>query len=187
MTAVETPVETKLITGEEFAAMGDIGPAELVKGRIVYMSPTGDEHGGVELTVGVLLYEFVRQNKLGKVHSGEVGIYTGRNPDIVRGADVIFIANERYAQKTNATFLEIAPDLVVEVLLPSNTVLEMNQKLREYFAIGVRLVWLVDPVARSVLAYRALTDVREFATGDELPGDDVLPGFAVPVARIFED
>jgi Uma2 family endonuclease len=125
MTAVETPGETGLITGEQFAAMVDIGPAELVKERIVSMHPTGDERGGVELTVGVLLYLFVRQNKLGEVRSGEVGIYTGRNPDIVRGADVIFISNERYAQKTTAS--------------------------------------------------------------DELPGDDVLPGFAVPVARIFED
>jgi Uma2 family endonuclease len=186
-TAARDTAEETLITGEELAAMGDIGPCELVGGRIVRMSPTGDEHGGIEIALGAAIYEFVRTSKVGKVRVGEVGIYTRRNPDHVRGAHVIFISNERYANKTAAPFLEIAPDLVVEVLSPGNTYSEMTEKLREYFAIGVRLVWLVDPVSRSVFAYRALTEVREFALGDDLPGDDVLPGFSVPVARIFEE
>lgn len=64
---------------------------------------------------------------------------------------------------------------------------DMTQKLREYFAIGVRLVWVVDPDARLIYAYRSLTDVREFTEADTLTGDDVLPGFAAPVAHLFED
>ena len=61
------------------------------------------------------------------------------------------------------------------------------EKLREYFAIDVRLVWIADPQSRSVYAYRSVTDVREFTAQDELPGDDVLPGFSVKVAELFED
>ena len=61
------------------------------------------------------------------------------------------------------------------------------QKLRDDFSIGVRLVWIVDPQSRSVLAYRSLTDVREFAENDDLPGDDVLPGFSVKVTQLFEE
>jgi Uma2 family endonuclease len=61
------------------------------------------------------------------------------------------------------------------------------QKLRDYFSIGVRLVWVVNPNTRSVFAYRSLTDVREFAETDDLPGDDVLPGFAVRVSQFFEE
>ena len=101
-------------------------------------------------------------------------------------SDVIFITNERYAQKTKSAFLEIAPDLVVEVMSPNDSYSEVKQKLREYFSIGVRLVWVLDPDAQQVHAYRAPTDVREFGLNDELPGDDVLPGFSVKVALLFE-
>lgn len=180
------PTKTSLITGEELAAMGDLGPCELVEGRIVPVSPAGSEHGIIEFTIGSALRAFVQQNNLGKVGGGEAGIYTRRNPDTVRGADVFFISHERYAQRKSGSFLDVAPELVVEVLSPSDSWTEVTQKLREYFTIGVRLVWIVDPGSRSVYAYRALTDVREFTAVDELPGDDVLPGFAVNVASLFE-
>ena len=187
MVVQAAPVETKLITGEELAAMNDIGPCELVKGRIVPMSPTGDEHGAIEINIGAELLTFVRSHKLGKVRVGEVGIYTHRNPDTVRGADVLFISNERYARKKGTGFLDVAPDLVVEILSPNDRWTEVTQKLREYFAIGVRLVWVVDPQSRSVYAYRTLTDVREFSASDDLLGEDVLPGFSVKVAQLFEE
>lgn len=179
--------ETKLITGEELAAMGDIGPCELVEGRIVPMTPTGDEHGGIEANFAAELKAFVRAHKLGKIRVGEVGIYIRRNPDTVRAADVLFISHERYARKKSAGFLDVAPDLVVEILSPNDSWSEVTQKLREYFAIGVRLVWIVDPQTRNVYAYRSLTDVREFTENDDLPGDDVLPGFSVKVAQLFEE
>lgn len=178
---------THVITGAELEALGDIGPCELVDGRIVPMSPTGVAHGGYEGNIYAALREFVRAHNLGKVRVGEVGIYVQRNPDTVRGADVVFISNERYAQQPSPGFLEVAPDLVVEVLSPNDRWSKVMQKLREYLAIGVRLVWVVDPNARSVFAYRSLTDVREFTQNDDLPGDDVLPGFAVKVAHLFED
>jgi Uma2 family endonuclease len=182
-----TVTQTGLITGEELAEMGDIGRCELVEGRIVSMAPPGDQHGGVEVAIGAAIYNFVITHKLGKVRVGESGVYTRRNPDTVRGMDACFISNERYAQKQSASFLDVAPDLVVEILSPNDRSIEMNQKLREYFSIGVRLVWVLDPQARSVYAYRSLTDVREFTADADLPGDDVLPGFAVKVAQLFED
>ena len=64
---------------------------------------------------------------------------------------------------------------------------EVTQKLREYFSIGVRLVWVADPATRTVYAYRSLTDVREFSETATLTGDDVLPGFSVPVSALFEE
>lgn len=182
-----TATETDLITGEEFAAMGDIGPCELIDGIIVPMAPAGDEHGNYEGNVYAALREFVRPKKLGKVRVGEVGIYIRRNPDAVRGADVLFISNERYAQRTSSGFLDVAPDLVVEVVSPNDRWNQITEKLRDYFSIGVRLIWLVNPGTRSVFAYRSLTDIREFTEADELPGDEVLPGFSVSVARFFED
>ncbi len=187
MVIEQARTETELITGEQLAAMGDIGPCELVKGRIVPVAPAGDEHGKIEIKIGTILYAFVMAHNLGKVRVGEVGIYTRRNPDTVRGADVLFISNERYARKTSRSFLDVAPDLVVEILSPSDRWTDVMGKLREYFAIGVRLVWVIDPRARCVYAYQSLTDVREFTEEDELPGDDVLPGFSVKVAELFEE
>ena len=84
-------------------------------------------------------------------------------------------------------FLDVAPDLVVEILSPNDTVGELTQKLREYFAIGVMLVWVADPGAKCVFSYRSLTDVREFREPHLLEGDNVLPGFEVPVALLFEE
>jgi Uma2 family endonuclease len=181
------PTETKLITGEELAAMGDIGSCELIEGRIVPMSPTGYEHGNIETKIGAALYTFVSARKLGKVQSGEVGIYTRRNPDNVRGADVLFISNERFTRRKSSSYLDVAPDLVIEILSPDDRWSEVTEKLREYFAIGVRLVWIIDPKSRSVHAYRALTDVREFTENDDLPGDEVLPGFSIKIRELFED
>lgn len=164
-------IEEKLVSGEELYHMGDIGRCELVDGRIVPMSPTGELHGGYEGDFYYEIRSFVRAHKLGKV----------------RAADVLFISDERYAEKKSPSYLDVAPDLIVEVLSPDDTLSQMMQKLREYFAIGVRLVWVADPRASIVYAYRSTTDVREFTATDVLPGDDVLPGFAVPVVTLFED
>jgi Uma2 family endonuclease len=181
-----TLTKIKFISGEDLAEMGNLGRCELVEGRIVPMAPTGDEHGGVEVNIGAVLREFVRTHKMGKVRGGEVGIYIRRNPDTVRGADVLFISNERYAQKKSLSFLDVAPELIVEILSPHDSWSDVTQKLREYFAIGVLLVWVVDPPARTVYAYRSMTEIREFSEHDHLPGDEVLPGFSVKVAELFE-
>ncbi len=179
-------VETR-VTGEELSAMGDIGPCELVEGEIIKMSPTGEKHGYVEFNLGGELRAFVRQHKLGRISGGETGIFTHRNPDTVRGADIVYISNERYAQRKSSSFLDVAPELVVEIMSPDDRWSDVTKKLEEYFSIGVRLVWVVDPESESIYAYRSLTDVRHFTKNDTLPGDDVLSGFGVSVADLFAD
>lgn len=175
------------ISGDELFRRGDLGPCELIDGQIVPMSPTGDEHGGIEVNVSTALATFVRDRQLGHVRAGEVGVYTRRNPDRVRAADVLYISNHRYAQRTAAAgYLDVAPELVVEILSPRDMVIDLTEKLREYFAIGVTLVWVVDPAARRVLVYRALTQVRELAETGRLSGEEVLPGFELPVAALYQ-
>ena len=181
-----TATETPLITGEALAELGDIGPHELVEGRIVLMSPTGNRHGEIEINIGAELRAFVRSQKLGRVQVGEVGIFTGRDPDTVRAADILYISNERYAQQRSPGYLTVAPELIVEILSANERWTDVTQKLREYFDIGVRLVWIVDPEAQRIYAYRSLTEVREFTDDDELSDDELLPGFSTPVAELFE-
>src|SRR5712692_3454946 len=183
MSGMHAPSTEKLVSGEELYHTPNSELSELIDGRIVPLEPTGSEHGDIEASLAETMSGYVRPRKLGRVQVGEVGIYIRRNPDRVRAADVLFISLERYAQRQNKRgYLDVAPELVVEILSPDDSVMEMTQKLRDYFSIGVNLVWVVDPEARSVFAYRSLTDVREFTATDTLTGDEVLPGFAVPVA-----
>jgi Uma2 family endonuclease len=176
------------MTGEELLASGYSALCELVEGRVVPMSPTGLRHGDYESNFDVALKTFVKSRRLGKVLVGEVGLYTHRNPDTVRAADVAFISNERLARQSKAGgYLEVAPELIVEILSPDDRWSDVTQKLREYFAVDVRLVWVADPEARVIYAYRSLTDVREFNLADTIMGDDVLPEFSVPVASLFEE
>ena len=176
---------SRLITGEELYRMGDIGPAELVRGEIVRHMPTGHPHGLIENIIGALLYIYLQANKIGYALTGEVGIYTQQNPDTVRAADVAFISNERYRQLSTSGYLDIAPELVVEIMSPANTWSEIHEKLAEYFAIGVKLVWVVDPQLEQVHVYRAMDNVTLLQKEDVLTGEDVLPGFEAALADIF--
>lgn len=190
MAAKLTAVPTEaLITGDELLSMGDIGPCELIEGRIVHMRPTGHAHGRYEIRFGAALEAYANQSGRGRVMVGEVGIYTHRGPDTVRAADVIFIANETFArQGGRAGFLEVPPERVVEILSPDDRWQDVTQKMREYFAAGVKLVWIAEPGAKTVHAYRSLTDVHEFGVKDVLTGDeDVLPGFSASVAALVEE
>ncbi|MCS7220491.1 MAG: Uma2 family endonuclease [Anaerolineae bacterium] len=183
---VTAPSEARLITGEELLAMGDIGPCELIDGRIVPMAPAGIQHGTIELNLGSALKQFVQQRELGWVAAGEVGIYTRRNPDRVRGADLVFISKGRLSSGLPQGFLEIAPELIVEILSPEDRWQNVRQKIEEYFAIGVERVWVVDPENRAVLVYRSNTEMRQLGEGDILKGEGILEGFTLPVASLFQ-
>ena len=180
--AVEAP---RLVTGEQLAQLGNMGRTDLVKGVIIHMSPTGYSHGRIEGNLGAILRAFVSQHKLGEVLVGEVGIYTARHPDTVRGADIAYISNERMAQVQSSSYLDVAPELVVEILSPDDRWGELMDKLSEYLAVGVQVVWVADPKTQSVYVYHSLNKVQHFSVEDALPGGEVLPGFGVPVAELF--
>jgi len=176
---------TRLITGEELLRMGDIGPCELVRGRIVPMSPTGPRHGVCQAEIAYVIQRFLEENDLGVVMTGEVGVFTEWGPDTVRGADVAFMTHERFPTADEEGFLQRPPELVVEVLSKSNRPREISTKVREYLNVGVQLVWIADPKTHTIVAHRAGHDPRTYTTGDHLDGGHVLPGFSVPVSKLF--
>lgn len=173
------------ITGEELLAMGDMGPCELIDGRIVPMSPTGGRHGLIELNLGAALQRFVRQQNLGWVLTGEVGIYTRRHPDRIRGADIVLLSRERWPHGPPAGFLEGAPDVVVEIISPNDRWQDVRQKLAEYFALGVLQVWIVEPDNRIVAVFRSSTALHQYGEHDTLRGEGWLQGFTLEVADLF--
>ena len=174
-----------LLTGEDLLTMGDVGPCELIDGRLVPMSPTGAEHARIEFHLGAELTQFARRVRPGWVIGGEVGIYTGRNPDTVRGADVAFLSKARAPEGLPRGFLEVAPELVVEVVSPSDQWQELRLKVEEYFGIGVEQVWIVEPDNRTVLVYRSPTELQRFSEGHMLAGEGVLEGFSLDLNELF--
>jgi Uma2 family endonuclease len=118
-----------LITGDELARMPDHELTELIDGRIVPLSPTNPEHGRIEFKVAALLNSIVGAQNLGLILVGEVGIFTRWKPDRVRGADVVFISHAQYERRTKTRgFLDVAPELVVEILSSERP--DTNQKTR---------------------------------------------------------
>jgi Uma2 family endonuclease len=184
--AVEPGNINSAVTGEELLNMGEIGPAELIKGEIIEQMPTGHLHGYLEFLIANLLFNFVRKHNLGRVIGGESGVYTSRNPDTVRGMDVAYISHGRFARASHTGFLDVAPELIVEIMSPNDRWIDIQEKLAEYFGIGVQIVWLIDPQMEQVHVYRSLDDVRRLTAENELTAPEILPGFSVPIAEIFE-
>jgi Uma2 family endonuclease len=106
-------------------------------------------------------------------------------PNLVRGPDTSFVPWTLRPERTVPTepISNLIPTLAVEILSPSNTRKEMTRKLREYFQAGVLLVWVIDPVTRTAEAYTGPTTK---STVDVLDGGEVLPGFRLPLAKLFE-
>jgi len=187
MSSMPSLIESELITGEELLEMPGLGPCELVEGRIVPMSPTGGEHGFIEGTVTFELKTFVNQKKLGWVLTGEAGIFTKYNPDTVRGADILFISKDRHPERPKRGFLKIAPELVVEIISPSNPRKEIEEKIEEYLNIGVNWVWLIDPKNRSCTVYRSDTAAQKLTENGFLFGEEILAGFEIKIEKFFEE
>jgi Uma2 family endonuclease len=149
------------------------------------MTPTGFGHGRVELVLGMALESWTRETRNGRVVVGEVGLYLRRNPDTVRAADVLYISEERFARRGPSAYLDVPPELVVEILSPDDRWSEVMEKLEEYLAFGIDRVWIVDPRLRQVFAYPSLDRVATFGEGDVLADGDLLPGFQIAVADLF--
>ena len=157
---------------------------ELVEGTLVE-KPMGRPEAFLALELGALLREFVTKHDL--------GFCTGPDdlielmPKLVRGPDVCFTAWEKGAKTVDTDAIsKRVPDLVVEVHSPSNSPGEMARKRKDYFFGGVRLVWEIDPRKRTAEAYTTPDAKTAIPVGGSLDGGDVLPGFRLPLAKLFE-
>jgi Uma2 family endonuclease len=109
-------------------------------------------------------------------------------PGQIRAPDVSFIRWERFPGRRpfKTSIFPVVPDLAIEILSKNNTAAEMDRKLRDYFAAGVRLVWYIEPTTRTARAYTGVDQWNEVGAGDSLVGGEVLPGFALPLAQLFD-
>lgn len=172
-------------TVEDLLKPGNRG-CELVDGVLVEKA-MGVRESLLAMWLGKLLLDFVVPRNLGIV-TGEQGMLE-LIPGLVRGPDVAFISWDRTAgrRQPEAPIPQLAADLVVEVLSPSNTRAEMARKRDEYFRAGVRLVWEIDPRARTVVVFTAPDASRTLTATDTIDGGDVLPGFTLPLSELFAE
>jgi Uma2 family endonuclease len=177
----------RLMTAEEFAQLPDDGRRlELVNGVVVEMSRPKPRHGRVAALLITKVGSFVEENNLGVVFS-ESGFVIGRDPDNIRGPDLAFVAASRApADAALDKYLEGAPDLAVEIVSPNDKAEDVRGLIDEYFAAGARLVWIVYPGFKTIEVHHASGTADLRRTTDTLDGEDVLPGFSLPVAALFE-
>lgn len=159
---------------------------ELVEGVLVEKT-MGIEESYLAVEIGSLLRNFVKRHKLGMV-LGADGM-ARLAPGLVRIPDVSFVSWDRLPRRAvpRQPMLTVTLDLAVEVLSPTNTRKEMARKLRDYFNVGVRLVWYVDPADRTVTVYTAVNRFIILAEADTLDGGDVLPGLRLSLRELFAD
>ena len=173
------------MTAEQLFQASDLGRCELVRGELIPMSPAGSEHGAIALQVGSILLAFVKAHGLGAVFGAETGFQITRDPDTVRAPDVGFIRAEAVGGKLPPGFFPGAPDLAVEVLSPGDGASEVIATVEDWLGAGCHAVWVIDPKTCTVTVYHSSRKAMILTATDTLDGGDLLPGFHMPVARIF--
>ena len=170
-------------TEQDCLEHGDrVAPCEMIDNTLVEKA-VGYWEGIIAVHLIIRLGAFVTKHDLGHVNGPDAQMRVPRGN--VRLPDVTFTAKARVPTRRVAV-PDLCPDLIVEVLSESNTPAEIDRKLAEFFAGGTRLAWVVDPDARTV-AVRRGTDGPATVLGDAdaLDGEDVLPGFRMPVIDLF--
>jgi Uma2 family endonuclease len=182
-----TTATGKLITAEEFAQLpppADGSQQELVRGVIVTMPPPKGLHDACCSRIDRRLGDFVEDNRLGTAFANDTGFVSERDPDTVRGPDVSYWSRERLPTIPDE-YIDIPPDLAVEVVSPGDHYSRVQNKVRHYLDRGVRMVWVVDPVDRSATVYRSRQQAQILVETDTLSGEDVVPGFSCRVADLL--
>lgn len=183
---------TKLMTTEELLAMPDDGVERwLIRGQLREggMTVRNGWHSRLTIRVGKLLDNWLdlQPEPRGSVLGGEAGVRLRKTPDSTVGIDVVYISAELAAQQTDETkLIDGVPILAVEILSPYDTVENIDEKIDDYLAVGVQLVWVIDPRHRTVEIFRPGAEPELVNVTQELSGEPHLPGFRVPVASIFQ-
>ena len=149
------------------------------------MSPSGEEHGTIALALAAALRQYVIAHRLGRVVGAETGFLLTTSPDTVRAPDAAFITRERAGVEPVRGYRPGAPDLVAEVVSPNDLYTEVEEKVGTWLQHRTRMVIVVNPRQRTVAVPRSPTQVRHLTVDDTLDGEDVVPGWALPVRELF--
>ena len=175
-----TPIETDM-TLEEFLE-SDLDGYEYEKEKLILMPPTSGEHGDISTNLVLSLGAYVRENQLGRVYTSDTGFKIG---DRFLIPDIAFVSAERLPEDRRKAF-SIPPDLAVEIVSPTDILFRVFKKALTYLSGGTQLVWVIEPVAKTVTVYRSETDIKTLTREDTLTGEDIIEGFSCKIPELFE-
>ncbi len=177
---------TQLVTADELYQMGSNAPYELIEGVLREVSPSSSKSSEIGGRILIFVGQFVIEHGLGHLTNADGGYILSSNPQTVVAPDVGFYRGERYPDGApEHGFRPVPPEFAVEVISPTDKKTDIAQKQDLYARAGVPLVWWVDSEARTVTVHRPGQSPEVLDRSATLDGGDVLPGFSLPVERIF--
>ena len=158
-----TYTKTKLLTADDLLRLYGQGVrGELIRGELHETMSTGINHGRTGARTVIQLGSFIEPRQLGTLVASDTGIWLERDPDTVREPDIAYISAEKMPIDADIPgYSEVAPDLVVEVRSPNNSLREIHEKALMWLDFGVRLVWVAHPETRTVDVYSPDGSVAE--------------------------
>ena len=158
------------------------------KGVVILMSPVGGDSGSRELGLGGELYLWNKQSKLGRVFSSSTLFRLPGSGD--RSPDAAWVEESRWlalSSEERRKFPPIAPDFVIELRSPTDSLKTLREKMQEYMDSGVRLGWMFNPQTQEVEIYRQGQEKEIVKLPAALSGEDVLPGFVLQCDAFTDD
>ena len=157
---------------------------ELDEGELVTMTFPRPEHNRVVKQVFLLLHDFLEAHPLGELFFPDTGFVLSREPVTLRGPDLSFLRADRARRVDPKPDIDGAPDLVIEVVSPTDSAQDLNRKVHQYLHSGAQEVWVAHPDTREIYVHDA-SGVRRLGAHQVLESQALLPGFSIPVETLF--
>ncbi|MCC7492884.1 MAG: Uma2 family endonuclease [Fimbriimonadaceae bacterium] len=171
---------------EFFDQAGRLGRCELLAGEVVTMPPAGGEHSIQALRLAAALLAWTESGGEGQALESSAGYRLSRTPDTVLAPDASWLCASRAHLAVQRQFIEGCPDLAIEIVSPSDSRRDVLAKVDTWLAAGTQVVWVVWPAQRELWVWRKHADRTILGPADTLT-DALLPGFALPLARLFKE
>lgn len=158
---------------------------ELIRGELIEMSPTGGLHGSATDRFAAYVRIHVDEFDQGECFAAETGFLLRRHPDTTYAPDWAFVAKGRVPEPLPASYVPVVPDMVLETRSPGDTKREVALKIEIWLNAGVRMALALDPAARTLTVYQPEAKPEVLGVEDTFSGEEVLPGFILPVRKLF--
>ncbi|MCY4257725.1 MAG: Uma2 family endonuclease [bacterium] len=188
MTNVDTrPTDAKLLTADDLLRLHSQGVrGELVRGVLHKTMASGHRHGKIAIKLAVALSNFVEPRKLGTIVGSDSGVWLERSPDTVREPDIAFTSTTKIPLDAKIDgYAEVIPDLVVEIISPTESRRWAHNRAQMWLNYGVPLVWIIHPKTQTIDIYRPGEAAKTLHKHDTLTGHNMLSGFTCPIQTIF--
>ena len=177
---------TRLYTAEEFEYLPLKERYELIRGELYRMPNNSSEHGMRTANLHSMVGNFVLLNRLGRCFAAETRFTIETEPDTVLAPDFSFVANGRVSEYPETGYLRLTPDLILETRSPSETRRGYADKISHWLSAGAKVVWALDPKAKTLTIHRKGQNPVVLAEADTLTCEELLPGFSLPLSLVFE-